>query len=53
MHSIGLVENGSKAEITDLNLSLIAIDEEVVTLEVPVNYGWFVAVKVDKPFQDL
>ena len=44
VNSVGLAEDGGEAEVADLDLTLVTIDEDVVALEVPVDDGWIVAV---------
>ena len=36
MDGVGLAEDGRKAEVANLDLALVAVHEDVVTLEVPV-----------------
>jgi hypothetical protein len=50
---MGLAKNGSQAKVTDLDLPLVAVHEDVVTLEVPVNDGRIVAVQVQQAAEDL
>lgn len=48
-----LAEDGSQAEVTNLDLALVAVNEDVVTLEVPVDDGWIMAVQVQQAAKDL
>lgn len=42
-----------KAKITNLHFSLVAIDKDIVTLEISVDHRRVTAVKIEKPSQDL
>ena len=42
-----------KAKITYLYLSKVAIDKDVITFEVPVNYRRIMAVQISEPTEDL
>lgn len=47
------VADDSKSEVTNFELSVVAVDEYIVTLEIAVNDGWVVGVEVDKSLKDL
>lgn len=51
--SIRFSENRSKAKITDFDFPLVAIDENVITLEISVDHRRIMAVQIQKPFQNL
>lgn len=53
MDGVGLAEDCSEAEVANLDLALVAVHEDVVTLEVPVNDGWIVAMEVQQAAEDL
>jgi hypothetical protein len=53
VNGMGLAEDGSQAEVADLDLALVAVHEDVVTLEVPVDDGRIVAVQVQQAAEDL
>lgn len=53
VHSVGLAEDGSKAEVPDLDLARVAVDEDVVAFEIAVDDGRVVAVEVGQSAQDL
>ena len=53
VNGMGLAEDGSQAEVADLDLTLVAVHEDVVTLEVPVDDGRIVAVQVQQAAEDL
>jgi len=53
VNGMGLAEDGSQAEIADLDLTLVAVHEDVVTLEVPVDDRRIVAVQVQQAAEDL
>lgn len=48
-----LVSIRRQAEITDSNLTRRPVDENVVTLQITMNYGRVVAVKVVESIQNL
>lgn len=50
---VGFAENGGQAKVADLDLPLVAVHEDVVTLEVPVNDGRIMAVQVQQAAEDL
>jgi hypothetical protein len=51
--SVGLAEDGGEAEVANLDLALVTVHEDVVTLEVPVDDGRIVAVEVQQAAEDL
>jgi len=51
--SIRFAENRSKAKITDFDFPLVAIDENVITLEISMDHRRIMAVQIQKPFQNL
>jgi len=53
VNSIRFTENFSKAEITNFDLSLVTIDENVITLEISMDHRRVMAVEIDKTFQNL
>jgi len=53
MDGMGLAEDGGEAEVANLDLALVAVHEDVVTLEVPVDDGWIVAVQIQQAAEDL
>jgi hypothetical protein len=50
---VGLAEDGGETEVANLDLSLVAVHEDVVTLEVPVDDGRIVAMQVQQAAEDL
>lgn len=50
---MGFPEDSSKPEIPNFDLPLITIDEDVVTLEVPVDHRGVTAMEIYQPFQNL
>jgi hypothetical protein len=46
VNSVRLAEDGGESEVADLDLTLVTVHEDVVTLEVPVDDGWIMAVQV-------
>lgn len=46
-------EDGRQPEIADLDLTEMAIDKDVVTLQVPVDYWRIMAVEVSEAAEDL
>ena len=53
MDGVGLTEDGREAEVANLDLALVAVHEDVVTLEVPVDDGRIVAVQIQQAAEDL
>jgi len=53
MDGVGLAEDGREAEVANLDLALVAVHEDVVTLEVPVDDGRIVAVQIQQAAEDL
>ena len=53
MDGVGLTEDGREAEVANLDLALVAVHEDVVTLEVPVDDGRIVAVQIQQATEDL
>ena len=53
MRRMRFPENRSKAKITNLDLALVPVDENVVTLEVSMNNRRIMAVEIEKPLQNL
>lgn len=53
MSSMGFPKDSSKAQITNLDLPLIPIHKDVVTLEIPVDHRWIMAMKVKESSQYL
>jgi DUF1009 family protein len=53
VHGMGLAQDGSKAKVPNLDLAGVAIDEDVVALEVTVDDGRVIAVEVDEGTEDL
>jgi len=53
VNGMGLAEDGSQAKVADLDLALVAVHEDVVTLEVPVDDRRIVAVQVQQAAEDL
>jgi hypothetical protein len=51
--SVGFLKDCSKAKITNFDFSLVTINKNVVTLEIPVDYRGVMAVKIEKPLQYL
>lgn len=51
--SIRFAEDSRKTKIADLHLALVAINEDVITLEVSMNHRRIKAMKIEEPFQDL
>lgn len=49
----GVAEDGGEAKVADLDLAGVAVDEDVVALEVAVDYGGIVAVEVGEGAEDL
>lgn len=50
---MGLAEDGGQTKVADLDLALVAVHEDVVTLEVPVDDGRIVAVQVQQAAENL
>ncbi len=48
-----LSQNGCKSKVSNLDLPLIAIHKNVVTLKVPVYDRWIMTMQVKKPTQYL
>lgn len=53
MHGMGLAEDGGEAEIPNLDLASVAVDEDVVALEVPMDDGGVMAMEVGQGTEDL
>ena len=53
MDGVGLTEDGREAEVANHDLALVAVHEDVVTLEVPVDDGRIVAVQIQQAAEDL
>lgn len=53
MDSLGLAENGGEAKISNLNFSLIPIDEDIVAFEISVDHRRIMAMEVDEPHENL
>ena len=53
MDGVGLAEDGREAEVANLDVALVAVHEDVVTLEVPVDDGRIVAVQIQQAAEDL
>jgi hypothetical protein len=48
-----LPENRSEAKITNLYFPLVPIDKDIVTLQISVDHRRVMAMKIEKPSQDL
>ena len=46
VNGMGLAEDGSQAKVADLDLALVAVHEDVVTLEVPMDNRRVMAVEI-------
>ena len=46
-------QNGGEAEVANLDLALVSIDENVVTLEISVDHWRAKAVEIEKASQNL
>ena len=53
MSNIGFPENCCQAEISNLHFPLISIDKNIITFEISMNHRWVMAMKIEKPTQDL
>lgn len=53
MGSMWFSKHCRKAEITDFHLPLVAVDEDIVTLEISVDYRGIMAMEIEKPTQYL
>lgn len=51
--SMRFTEDSSEAKITNLDFTLVPIDENIVTLEISVDHRGVMAMEIEKPFQNL
>lgn len=50
---VGAVADDSEAEVANFELAIVAVDKDVVALEVAVDDGWAVGVEVGESLEDL
>ena len=51
--NMGLMPNDSKTEVTNLELTIVAIDKDVVAFQVAVNNGWVLGMQIGEAEEDL
>lgn len=53
MSSMGLADNCCQPKIPNLNFPLVSIDKNIITFKISMDHRWVMAMKIEKPSQDL
>jgi hypothetical protein len=53
VNSVRFAKDGSQAQVANLDLTLVAIDEDIVTFEIPMDNRRMMTVEIQKTHQDL
>lgn len=53
MSSVRFSQNSSEAKISNFHFSLVSINKDVITLKISMDYRGIMAMKIEKPIQDL